>query len=309
MNRKKITIVGAGNVGAACALWLISRELGDIVLYDVVDGLPQGKGLDLLEASPLDGYDVSITGTNSYADTADSDVVIITAGLARKPGMSRDDLLKKNCSIISFVTQRIVKYSPNAFLLVVTNPLEAMVYVATQVSGFPRNRVLGMAGVLDAARMSSFIAAELQVSVVDVTACVLGGQGENLVPLPRYATVSGIPLPNLMSPERIDAIVERTRNGGAEIVSFLKTGSAFYAPAAAIGRMVEAIIKDRKRILPATVLLQGEYGISDCVFGVPVKLGAQGCESIIELQLDSQERAALDKARFGIQALLDRLKI
>ncbi|MCK5540255.1 MAG: malate dehydrogenase, partial [Deltaproteobacteria bacterium] len=273
MKRKKITVIGAGNVGAACAHWLAVRELGDVVLFDIIDGLPQGKALDLFEASPIDGCDVSIIGTNSYADTANSDIVIITAGLARKPGMSRDDLLEKNSSIISFVTQRAVKYSPDAFLLVVTNPLDAMAYVAKQVSGFPKNRVMGMAGILDAARMRSFIACELQVSVEDVSAFVLGGHGENMVPLARYSTVSGIPLTALMTSEKIDAIIERTRNGGAEIVSFLKTGSAFYAPAAAVGKMVEAILKDKKRIFPVAALLEGEYGLSDCYVGVPVKLG------------------------------------
>ncbi len=309
MKRKKITVIGAGNVGAACAHWLAVRELGDIVLFDIVDGLPQGKALDLFEASPIDGCDVSIVGTNSYADTANSDIVIITAGLARKPGMSRDDLLEKNCSVISFVTQRVVKYSPDAFLLVVTNPLDAMAYVAKQVSGFPKNRVMGMAGILDTARMRSFIAYELKVSVEDVSAFVLGGHGENMVPLARYSTVSGIPLTALMSPEKIDAIIERTRHGGAEIVSFLKTGSAFYAPAAAVGRMAEAILKDKKRILPVAALLEGEYGISDCYVGVPVKLGGQGIEEIIELDLLAKELAALKKSHQSVRSLIERLKI
>ena len=309
MKRKKITVIGAGNVGAACAHWLASRELGDVVLYDVVDGLPQGKALDLFEAFPIDGCDISIVGTNSYVETANSDIVIIAAGLARKPGMSRADLLEKNCSIISFVTQQVVKYSPEAFLLVVTNPLDAMVYVAKQISGFPKNRVMGMAGILDAARMRSFIALELKVSVEDVTAFVLGGHGESMVPLARYSTVSGIPLTALMSPEKIDAIIERTRNGGAEVVSFLKTGSAFYAPAAAVGQMVEAILKDKKRILPVAALLEGEYGISDCYVGVPVKLGGQGIEEIIELDLLAKELAALKKSHQSVRSLIERLKI
>ena len=309
MKRKKITVIGAGNVGAACAHWLAVRELGDIVLFDIVDGLPQGKALDLFEASPIDGCDVSIVGTNSYADTANSDIVIITAGLARKPGMSRDDLLEKNCSVISFVTQRVVKYSPDAFLLVVTNPLDAMAYVAKQVSGFPKNRVMGMAGILDTARMRSFIAYELKVSVEDVSAFVLGGHGESMVPLARYSTVSGIPLTALMSPEKIDAIIERTRHGGAEIVSFLKTGSAFYAPAAAVGRMAEAILKDKKRILPVAALLEGEYGISDCYVGVPVKLGGQGVEEIIELDLLPEELASLKRSHQSVRSLIERLKI
>ncbi len=309
MKRKKITVIGAGNVGAACAHWLAIRELGDVVLFDIIDGLPQGKALDLFEASPIDGCDVSIIGTNSYADTANSDIVIITAGLARKPGMSRDDLLEKNCSIISFVTQRAVKYSPDAFLLVVTNPLDAMAYVAKQVSGFPKNRVMGMAGILDAARMRSFIACELQVSVEDVSAFVLGGHGENMVPLARYSTVSGIPLTSLMTSEKIDAIIERTRNGGAEVVSFLKTGSAFYAPAAAVGKMAEAILKNKKRIFPVAALLEGEYGLSDCYVGVPVKLGGQGIEEIIELDLLPEELAALEKSHRSVRSLIERLKI
>ena len=309
MKRKKITIIGAGNVGAACAHWLAARELGDIVLFDVVDGLAQGKALDLFEASPVDGCDISIVGTSSYVETANSDIVIIAAGLARKPGMSRDDLLEKNCSIISFVTQQVVKHSPDAFLLVVTNPLDAMTYVVKQVSGFSKNRVMGMAGMLDTARMRSFIALELQVSVEDVSAFVLGGHGQSMVPLARFSTVAGIPLTALMSPEKIDAIIERTRNGGAEIVSFLKTGSAFYAPAAAAGRMVEAILKDKKRIMPVATLLEGEYGIFDCCVGVPVKLGGQGVEEVIELDLLPEELLALERSHQSVRSLIKRLKI
>ncbi len=309
MKRKKITVIGAGNVGSACACWLAARELGDVVLFDVIDGLAQGKALDILEASPIDSCDVSIIGTGSYTDTSDSDIVIITAGMARKPGMSRADLLEKNSSIISFVTQRVVKYSPDAFLLVVTNPLDAMTYLVKQVSGFPKNRVMGMAGILDASRMRSFIAQELDVSVEDVTAFVLGGHGESMVPLARYSTVSGIPLAALMSPEKIDAIIERTRNGGAEIVSFLKTGSAFYAPAAAVGQMVEAILKDKKRVLPVAALLEGEYGISDCYVGVPVKLGGQGVEEVIELDLLPDELLALERSCQGVRSLIERLKV
>jgi len=309
VKRKKITVIGAGNVGAACAHWLAVRELGDVVLFDIVDGLAPGKALDILQAAPIDGSDVSIIGTGSYADTADSDIVIITAGLARKPGMSRADLLEKNSSIISFVTQRVVKYSPAAFLLVVTNPLDAMTYLVKQVSGFPKNRVMGMAGVLDAARMRYFIAQELEVSVADVTAFVLGGHGESMVPLARCSTVSGIPLSALMSPEKIEAIIERTRNGGAEIVSFLKTGSAFYAPAAAVGQMVEAILKDKKRILPVSALLEGEYGISNCYVGVPVKLGGQGVEEVIELDLLPDERSALGRSHQSVRSLVERLKL
>ena len=309
MKRKKIRIIGAGNVGAACAHWLAVRELGDIVLFDAIDGLAQGKALDLFEATPVDGCDVSIVGTTNYKETANSDIVIIAAGLARKPGMSRDDLLEQNGSIVSFVTQQVVKYSPDAFLLVVTNPLDAMTYVVKQVSGFPKNRVMGMAGMLDTARMRSFIALELQVSVEDVSALVLGGHGLSMLPLARYSTVSGIPLTALMSPEKIDAIIERTRNGGAEIVSFLKTGSAFYAPAAAVGRMVEAILKDKKRILPVAALLEGEYGISGCYVGVPVKLGGQGVEEIIELDLLPEELAAFEKSQQSFRSLIKRLKI
>ncbi len=309
MKRKKITVIGAGNVGSACAHWLAGRELGDVVLFDVVDGLAQGKALDIFESSPINGCDVSIVGTGSYADTANSDIVIIAAGLARKPGMSRADLLEKNCSIISFVTQRVVKYSPDAFLLVVTNPLDVITYVVKQVSGFPKNRVMGMAGILDSARMCSFIALELNVSVEDVTAFVFGGHGESMVPLARYSTVSGIPLSALMSPEKIDAIIERTRNGGAEIVSFLKTGSAFYAPAAAVGKMVEAILKDKKRVLPVAALLEGEYGISDCYVGVPVKLGGHGVEEIIELDLLPEEHAALQRSYQSVRTLIEKLKI
>lgn len=309
MKRKKITIIGAGNVGSACAHWLAARELGDVVLLDVVDGLAPGKALDIYEASPIDGCDITILGTSSYVDTAGSDIIIITAGLARKPGMSRADLLEKNCSIISFVTQQVAKHSPAAFLLVVTNPLDAITYVVKHVSGFPKNRVIGMAGMLDAARMRSFIALELKVSVEDVSALVLGGHGESMVPLPRYSTVSGIPLTALMSPEKIDAIIARTRNGGAEIVSFLKSGSAFYAPAAAVGKMVEAILKDKKRILPVSALLEGEYGLADCYVGVPVKLGGQGVEEIIELELQPEELKALKRSYVGVRSLIEKLKL
>lgn len=309
MQRKKISIIGAGNVGAACASWLAARGLGDLVLFDVVDGLPQGKALDISQAGPIDGHDVTVTGSNRYQDTARSDIVIIAAGLARKPGMSRENLLIHNTSIISFVSQQAARYSPEAFFIVVTDPLDVMTYVSAQVTGLPRERVMGMAGVLDSARMSAFIAEELQVSVADVQACVLGGHGETMVPLPRFSTVSGIPLTNLVNPERIAAICARTRNGGAEILSFLKTGSAFYAPAAAVGRMVEAIVNNRKRILPASVLLDGEYGISDCCFGVPVKLGGNGIEKIIELDLQPAEQVALERSYAALRVLLDQVKI
>ena len=309
MRRKKISIIGAGNVGAACAYWLACRDLGDIVLYDVIDGLPQGKALDLFQASPVDGGDIAISGSNRYQDTARSDIVIITAGLARKPGMSRENLLSHNTSIMSFASQQAARYSPEAFIIVVTDPLDVMTYVATQISGFPRERVLGMAGVLDAARMSSFVAEELDVSVADVQTLVLGGHGETMVPLPRFSTVSGIPLTMLLSPEKISAICARTRNGGAEILSFLKTGSAFYAPAAAVGRMVEAIVKDRKRVMPVAVMLEGEYGINDCCFGVPVKIGGGGIEKVIELDLLPAEQLALERSHAALRGLLDQVRI
>jgi malate dehydrogenase len=308
MGRKKITVVGAGNVGATCAHWAAAKELGDVVLIDIIDGVPQGKGLDLFEASPVEGFDSRIVGTNDYQDTAGSDVVIITAGLARKPGMSRDDLLEKNAGIVRSVTEQIVRYSPAAFIIVVTNPLDAMVYVAHEASGFPANRVMGMAGVLDSARMRSFIAMELDVSVEDVSAFVLGGHGDAMVPLARYSTVAGIPLPALLPQEKIDAIIARTRNGGAEIVSLLKTGSAFYAPSAAAVQMAEAILKDKKRILPCAAYLQGQYGIDGYYMGVPVKLGAGGVEAVIEIELLPEEKDALQRSFDGVRELVQKLK-
>ncbi|HEY8369885.1 MAG TPA: malate dehydrogenase [Thermodesulfobacteriota bacterium] len=309
LRRHKITIVGAGNVGATAAHWAAAKELGDIVLVDVVEGVPQGKGLDLFEASPIERFDSRIIGTNGYEETADSDVVIITAGLARKPGMSRDDLLAKNAEIVKSVTEQVAKRSPEAVLIVVSNPLDAMTYVAKQVSGFPKQRVVGMAGVLDSARMRSFIAAELDVSVEDVTAFVLGGHGDTMVPLPRYSTVAGIPLPALLPKEKIDAIVKRTANGGAEIVNLLKTGSAYYAPSAAAVEMAEAILKDKKRILPCAALLEGEYGVNGYFVGVPVKLGAGGVEKVIEIELTAEERAALEKSVNAVKELVSLLKL
>ncbi len=304
LRRHKITIVGAGNVGATAAHWAAAKELGDVVLVDVVEGVPQGKGLDLFEASPIERFDSRIVGTNGYEETAGSDVVIITAGLARKPGMSRDDLLARNAEIVKGVTREIAKRSPEAILIVVSNPLDAMTYVAKQVSGFPKNRVVGMAGVLDSARMRSFIAMELDVSVEDVTAFVLGGHGDTMVPLPRYSTVAGIPLPALLSKDRIDAIVKRTANGGAEIVNLLKTGSAYYAPSAAAVEMAEAILRDKKRILPCATLLEGEYGVNGYFVGVPVKLGAGGVEKVIEIELTADERAALQKSVDSVKELV-----
>lgn len=294
--RPKITIVGAGNVGATAAHWAAQTEIGDIVLVDVIEGMPQGKGLDLLETGPVEGFDTRIIGTNRYEETANSAVVIITSGLARKPGMSREDLLAKNKEIVSSVTAEIVKRSPQAILIVVTNPLDTMAYLVKKVSGFPKHRVIGMAGILDAARFRSFIAAELNCSVEDIQAFVLGGHGDEMVPLPRYSTVAGIPITELMSQGQIDRLVERTRRGGGEIVALLKTGSAYYCPSAAAVQMAEAILKDKKRILPCSAYLEGEYGLSDLYFGVPVKLGANGVEQVIEVKLTPEEKAALEKS-------------
>jgi len=307
--RKKITVVGAGMVGGTMAHRLAEKELGDVVLTDIIEGLPQGKGLDLFESNPIGGYDVRVQGTNDYKDTANSDIVILTAGLPRKPGMSRDDLLKVNYDIVKGTTEEIVKYSPNCILLVVTNPLDAMAQTAYRVSGFPKNRVMGMAGVLDSARMRTFIAEELDVSVEDVTAFVLGGHGDTMVPLPRYSTVAGIPLPELLPQDKIDKIVDRTRKGGGEIVNLLKTGSAFYAPSAAAVEMVEAILKDKKKILPCAVYLEGEYGIHGLFVGVPVKLGARGVEQIIEIKLTPEEDAALKKSAAAVKELVDIIHV
>ncbi|HVO33377.1 MAG TPA: malate dehydrogenase [Elusimicrobiota bacterium] len=301
--RKKITVVGAGNVGASTAQRLAEKGFWDIVLVDVIDGMPQGKALDLLQSGPVVGYDSRLTGANDYAPTAGSDLFIVTAGIARKPGMSRDDLLKTNTGIVKAVGEQIRKTSPNAIVIVVSNPLDAMCYVMKQVTGFPRERVIGMAGVLDSARMRTFVADELKVSVQNVHAFVLGGHGDTMVPMPRYCTVSGIPLPELLSPEKIDAIVRRTANGGAEIVSLLKTGSAFYAPSASAVDMAEAILLDRKKILPCAVWLQGEYGLKDVYVGVPVKLGARGLEEIVALKLTSDEQAALNKSAAAVREL------
>ncbi|MFQ6040663.1 MAG: malate dehydrogenase, partial [Candidatus Poribacteria bacterium] len=290
---KKISIIGAGNVGATAAFIIANKELSDVVMVDIVPDMPQGKGLDMAEASPVQRYDAKITGTNDYADIADSDVVIVTSGLPRKPGMSREDLLHKNAGIVGSVTEQIVKYAPNSIIILVTNPLDIMTYHAWKVSGFPANRVVGQAGILDSARFRYFIAEALNVSVEDISAMVLGGHGDTMVPLPRYTTVAGIPITELMSEETISQLSERTRNGGGEIVNLLKTGSAFYAPGAAIAQMAEAIIKDKKRILPCSAYLTGQYGINDIYIGVPVKLSADGVEEIIELRLTDSELAAL----------------
>jgi malate dehydrogenase len=307
MGRAKITIVGAGNVGGTAAHWAAARELGDIVLIDIVEGVPQGKALDLYEASPIEGFDCRITGTNDYDDTADSDIVVITAGIARKPGMSRDDLINTNASIVGSVTEEIAKRSPNCVLIVVSNPLDVMVTKAHMVCGFPRERIMGMAGVLDSARFRAFISMELGVSIEDISATVLGGHGDSMVPLPRYSTVSGIPIPDLMPADKVESIVQRTRDGGAEIVNFLKTGSAFYAPGAAIVQMAEAIIKDKKRILPCAALLDGEYGQKGIFMGVPVKLGAGGIEEVIELKLTPDEQAAFDESAGLVRELIKTL--
>jgi len=306
-HRKKISFVGAGQVGATAALLTAQKELGDIVILDVMDGIPQGKALDMYEASPIQGFDAHITGTQDYADTANSDLVVITAGIARKPGMSRDALLATNTKIIASVVKNIVTYSPQCTLIVVTNPLDAMVYTAKCVSGFPRERVLGMAGVLDSARMRAFIAEALDVSIEDVSACVLGGHGDTMVPLARYSTVAGIPITQLLSTDKIQAICQRTAQGGAEIVNYLKTGSAFYAPAASIVTMAEAILKDKKRILTCAAYLEGEYGIHGYYLGVPCKLGGQGIESIMELDLSEEERYALQTSMHAVRALMEKV--
>ncbi|MBU2488224.1 MAG: malate dehydrogenase [Proteobacteria bacterium] len=304
---KKVTVVGAGNVGATAAQRLAEKELADVVLVDIVEGVPQGKALDLTEAAPIEKHDVSVTGVNGYEETAGSDVIIITAGIPRKPGMSRDDLLKTNAGIMANVTREVAKYSPDACIIVVSNPLDAMCHVAYQASGFPKNRVIGMAGVLDSARFRAFIAMELSVSVENIHAFVLGGHGDTMVPLPRYSTVAGVPITELMSPERIEALVKRTASGGAEIVSLLKTGSAYYAPASAAVEMAEAILKDKKKILPCAVMLEGQYGIKDLFIGVPVKLGAGGVEEIMEIRLTDEESAALHKSAAAVQSLVDAM--
>jgi malate dehydrogenase len=309
LRRNKITVVGAGFVGATAAHWAAAKELGNVVVVDIIEGMPQGKGLDLMEAAPVEGFDAEVIGTNDYADTANSDVVIITAGIPRKPGMSRDDLLNTNTNIVKSVTEQVVKNSPEAFLIIVSNPLDAMVYVAHQVSGFPTNRVMGMAGVLDSARFRTFIAMELGVSVKDIQAFVLGGHGDTMVPLPRYTTVSGIPIPDLMPQERIDAIVERTRKGGGEIVSLLKTGSAFYAPSAAAVQMAESILKDQKRILPCAAYCEKEYEVGGYFVGVPAMLGAEGVEKIIEINLTAEEKAAFDNSVAAVKELVAGIKL
>ena len=305
---QKVTVVGAGNVGATAAQRLAEKELADVVLIDVVEGVPQGKSLDLAQAAPIEKHDAHLAGANTYEASAGSDIVIITAGLPRKPGMSRDDLLATNRGIMKNVVRQAVRYSPDAILIIVSNPLDAMCHVAMEESGFPKNRVIGMAGVLDSARFRAFIAMELSVSVENVHAMVLGGHGDTMVPLPRFSTVAGIPITELMSPERIEALAMRTRNGGAEIVGLLKTGSAYYAPASAAVEMAESILRDKKKILPCAAYLEGEYGISGLFVGVPVKLGKNGIEEIISLRLLPEEQKALEKSAAAVRELVDAMK-
>ena len=300
---KKVTVIGAGNVGATAAQRLAEKELCDVVLVDIVEGVPQGKALDLAEAAPIEKHDAHLTGANAYDATTGSHIVIITAGIPRKPGMSRDDLLSTNAGIVKKVTQEVAARSPEAILIIVSNPLDAMCHVAFDASRFPKQRVIGMAGVLDSARFRAFIAMELNVSVENTHAFVLGGHGDTMVPLPRYSSVAGIPITELMSQERIEALVQRTRNGGAEIVGLLKTGSAFYAPASAAVEMAESILKDKKKVLPCAAYLQGEYGIKDLFIGVPVKLGAKGIEQVLEIKLSGEENAALQKSAAAVQEL------
>jgi malate dehydrogenase len=309
MGRKKISIIGAGFVGATAAHWAAEKELGDVVLVDILEGIPQGKALDLLQASPVEGFDSRVVGSNSYEETKDSDIVIVTSGVPRKPGMSREDLLEINKKIIETVVGQVVEKSPKSILIMVTNPLDTMTYLAFKKSGFPKQRVMGMAGILDTARFKTFIAVELGVSVEDIQALLLGGHGDEMVPLPRYTAVSGIPLPQLLPKETIDRLVERTRKGGGEIVNLLKTGSAFYAPSAAAIQMTEAILKDKKRILPCCTYLEGEYGLKDICFGVPVKLGAGGVEAIIELQLTEEEKKLVAKSAESVKKSIAELKL
>ncbi len=307
--RNKISIIGAGFVGATAAHWCAVKELGDVVLVDIVDGMPQGKALDLLEAGPIEGYDLHIVGTNNYADTAGSDIIVITAGLPRQPGMTREDLVGVNAKIVRDVIEAVMLLSPNAIMILVTNPLDTMLYLAKKVTGWPRERVIGQAGVLDSARMRAFMAMELDVSVENTHAFVMGGHGDEMVPLARYSTVAGIPITQLLPPDRVEAIIERTRKGGGEIVSLLKKGSAFFAPSAATMQMVEAILKDRKMILPCSVYLEGEYGLNDICFGVPVKLGRNGVEQIIEVDLTDDERTAMERSAALVRSSMAALTI
>ena len=307
MPRRKVTVIGAGNVGATVAQRVVETGLADVVLLDIVPGLPQGKALDLAEAAPILGYDVGVIGTNDYADTADSTMIVVTSGLARQPGMSRDDLLMKNAQIVSDVVGQAARHSPNAVIVVVTNPLDAMCHVALKASGFPHRRVVGMAGVLDAARFRTFMAMELGVSPANTCAFVLGGHGDTMVPVPRYATVGGIPLPQLMSQDTIERLVQRTRDGGAEIVSQLKSGSAYYAPGAATAEMIDAILEDRHKILPCSAYLQGEYGVQGLFVGVPVRLSRAGVEEVVEVELTDDERREFGRSAAAVKELVEKL--
>ncbi len=308
MKRYKVSIIGAGHVGEVTAQRIVEKELADVVLLDIIEGMPIGKGLDILESSPVMKFDTKIIGTNNYEDTANSDIVVITAGVPRKPGMSREELVGTNFGIVKKVTEEVVKYSPDCIIIMVTNPLDAMAYTAYKVSGFPKERVIGMAGILDTSRFRTFIAMELNVSVENIQAFVLGGHGDSMVPLARYSTVAGIPITELIPKERLDAIIERTRKGGGEIVSYLKTGSAYYAPAAAVMEMVEAILKDKNKIVPCAAYLEGEYGLSGIYFGVPVKLGFGGIKEIIEIKLTEEEKEALNKSAEAVRKVIDSLK-
>jgi len=309
MSRPKIALIGAGQIGGTLALMTAQRKLGDVVLFDIVEGMPQGKALDIMEARPIDGLDVELLGTNDYKDIEGADVVIVTAGLPRKPGMSRDDLLEKNLAIMRDVAANVKKYARNAFVIVLSNPLDAMVYTMKKITGFPKNRVVGMAGVLDSARFRTFVAMELGVSVKDVTAFVLGGHGDSMVPLPRLCTLAGIPLPELLPRETIDKIVERTRMAGGEIIKLLKTGSAFYSPSSAALDMAEAYLRDQKRVLSCAAYLEGEYGVEDCYMGVPVVIGAGGVEKVIEIELEDAEKEALRKSYEHVKGLVDEIKL
>lgn len=306
--RPKISIVGAGFVGSTSAHWIASKELGDVVLVDIIEGVPQGKGLDLLQSGPIEGFDVKITGTNDYAATANSDIIIVTSGAPRKPGMSREDLIRVNADITRDCISKAAPLSPNAVIIMVNNPLDTMTYLAKQVSGFPKNRVVGQAGVLDTARYRTFIAMEAGVSVEDIQAMLMGGHGDEMVPLPRFTTISGIPVTEFISKERLDAIIERTRKGGGEIVNLLKTGSAYYAPSAATVQMVEAILRDKKRVLPCACYLEGEYGLNDIYFGVPCVLGAGGVERVLELPLNDEEMALVKKSAEAVGSSIAALK-
>ena len=309
MRRHKITVVGAGNVGATCAHWIAAKELANVVLVDIIEGMPQGKALDLAQSGPVEDVDLQIVGTNGYDETRGSDVVVITSGVARKPGMSRDDLLGINKKIVGDVATQIARTSPDAIVIIVSNPLDAMCHVAAHVLKFPRERIVGMAGILDTARYKTFLAMELGVSVEDIHGVVLGGHGDTMVPLPRHTSVAGIPLTELLSKEKIDAIVKRTAGGGAEIVGLLKTGSAYYAPSAAVVSMVESIVKDKKRVLPCAALLAGEYGYKDLFIGVPVVLGKGGVERVVEMKLNADEKALLDRSAAAVKELVGALKL